>query len=413
MVGLVYPSRSDQLQTRRYNNNTMTYQSDFTLPPELLEQIAIQGFDFIPELIRVVVNEAMEAQRQQYLGAAPYQRTAERQGHANGFKPKTVKTRLGEITFDIPQVRDGGFYPSALEKGLRSERALTMTLAEMYVQGVSTRKVAAIVEQLCGTSISSSQVSRAAKLLDENLEAWRNRPLGEIVYLYLDARYEKVRQDGQVRDAAILIAMGVDREGYRQILGVSVSLGEQEVHWRSFMQNLVARGLRGVQLVISDDHAGLKAARIAVFGGIPWQRCQFHLQQNAGQHVSRQEMRREVAEDLRTIFNAPDRPTAEFYLAETVKKYAKTASKLADWLESNIPEGLAVFSFPVSHRRRLRTTNGLERLSREIKRRTRVVGIFPNETACLRLISANLVEVNDEWQMDPRMYLTFVKNGPW
>jgi len=391
----------------------MTYQSDFTLPPELLEQIAIQGFDFIPELIRVVVNEAMEAQRQQYLGAAPYQRTAERQGHANGFKPKTVKTRLGEITFDIPQVRDGGFYPSALEKGLRSERALTMTLAEMYVQGVSTRKVAAIVEQLCGTSISSSQVSRAAKLLDENLEAWRNRPLGEIVYLYLDARYEKVRQDGQVRDAAILIAMGVDREGYRQILGVSVSLGEQEVHWRSFMQNLVARGLRGVQLVISDDHAGLKAARIAVFGGIPWQRCQFHLQQNAGQHVSRQEMRREVAEDLRTIFNAPDRPTAEFYLAETVKKYAKTASKLADWLESNIPEGLAVFSFPVSHRRRLRTTNGLERLSREIKRRTRVVGIFPNETACLRLISANLVEVNDEWQMDPRMYLTFEKNGPW
>lgn len=390
----------------------MTYQSDFTLPPELLEQIANQGFDFIPELIRVVVNAAMETQRQQYLGAAPYQRTAERQGHANGFKPKTVKTRMGEITFDVPQVREGGFYPDALEKGLRSERALTLTLAEMYVQGVSTRKVATIVEQLCGTSISSSQVSRAAKLLDENLDAWRNRPLGETVYLYLDARYERVRQDGQVRDAAVLIAMGVDLAGYRQILGISVSLGEHEVHWRTFMHNLVARGLRGVQLVISDDHAGLKAARVAVFGGIPWQRCQFHLQQNAGQHVSRQEMRREVAEDLRTIFNAPDRPTAEFYLAEKVKKYSKTASKLAGWLESNIPEGLTVFSFPVAHRRRLRTTNGLERLCREIKRRTRVVGIFPNEIACLRLISANLVEVNDEWQMDPRMYLTFETNGP-
>jgi putative transposase len=390
----------------------MTYQSDFTLPPELLEQIAHQGFDFIPELIRIVVNEAMEFQRQQFLGAAPYQRTAERQGHANGFKPKTVKTRLGEITFDVPQVREGGFYPDALEKGLRSERALTLTLAEMYVQGVSTRKVAAIVEQLCGTSVSSSQVSRAAKQLDENLEAWRNRALSEIVYLYLDARYEKVRQDGQVRDAAILIAMGVDREGYRQILGVSVSLGEQEVHWRTFLQSLVTRGLRGIQLIISDDHSGLKAARIAVFGGIPWQRCQFHLQQNAGQHVSRQEMRREVAEDLRTIFNAPDRSTAEFYLDETVKKYAKTASKLADWLESNIPEGLTVFSFPVSHRRRLRTTNSLERLCREIKRRTRVVGIFPNESSCLRLISANLVEVNDAWQMEPRMYLTFEKDGP-
>jgi putative transposase len=390
----------------------MTYQSDFTLPPELLEQIAHQGFDFIPELIRIVVNEAMEAQRQQFLGAAPYQRTAERQGHANGFKPKTVKTRLGEITFDVPQVREGGFYPDALEKGLRSERALTLTLAEMYVQGVSTRKVAAIVEQLCGTSVSSSQVSRAAKQLDENLEAWRNRALSEIVYLYLDARYEKVRQDGQVRDAAILIAMGVDREGYRQILGVSVSLGEQEVHWRTFLQSLVTRGLRGIQLIISDDHSGLKAARIAVFGGIPWQRCQFHLQQNAGQHVPRQEMRREVAEDLRTIFNAPDRSTAEFYLDETVKKYANTASKLADWLESNIPEGLTVFSFPVSHRRRLRTTNSLERLCREIKRRTRVVGIFPNESSCLRLISANLVEVNDAWQMEPRMYLTFEKDGP-
>ena len=173
----------------------MTYQGDFTLPPELLEQIALQGFEFIPELIRIVVNEAMEIQRQQYLGAAPYQRTAERQGYANGFKPKTVKTRLGEITIDVPQVRDGGFYPSALEKGLRSERALTLTLAEMYVQGVSTRKVTTIVEQLCGASVSSSQVSRATASLDETLKAWRNRSLGEIRYLFLDARYEKVRQE--------------------------------------------------------------------------------------------------------------------------------------------------------------------------------------------------------------------------
>jgi len=385
----------------------MTYKSNFTLPPELLEQIAIQGFDFIPELIRIVVNEAMEAQRQQYLGAAPYQRTAERQGYANGFKPKTVKTRLGEITFDVPQVRDSGFYPSALEKGLRSERALTLTLAEMYVQGVSTRKVAAIVEQLCGTSVSSSQVSRATASLDETLEAWRNRSLGEIRYLFLDARYEKVRQDGQVRDAAVLMAVGVAADGRRQIAGVSVSLGEQEIHWRSFLQSLVKRGLQGVQLVISDDHAGLKAARIAVFGGIAWQRCQFHLQQNASAYVPRQSMKAEVAADLRMIFNAPNRNAAEAYLAQIIQKYAKTASKLADWMERNIPEGLTVFSFPVAHQRRLRTTNGLERLNRELRRRTRVVGIFPNEVSCLRLTSAILMEFHDEWQVD-RIYLTFV-----
>lgn len=180
----------------------MTYQGDFTLPSELLEQIAAQSFDVLPELIRIVINAAMQAERQQYLRAAPYQHSPDRRGHANGYKPKTVRTRLGEITLDVPQVREGGFYPEALEKGQRSERALTLTLAEMYVQGVSTRKVTAIVEWLCGTSISSSVVSRAAALLDAALEAWRNRPLGEFPYVFLDARYEKVRQDGQVRDAA-------------------------------------------------------------------------------------------------------------------------------------------------------------------------------------------------------------------
>jgi len=388
----------------------MTYQGDFTLPAELLEQIAAHGFDVLPELIRIVINAAMQAERQQYLGAAPYQHSPDRRGHANGFKPKTVKTRLGEITLDVPQVREGGFYPEALEKGQRSERALTLTLAEMYVQGVSTRKVTAIVEQLCGTSVSSSVVSRAATLLDETLEAWRTRPLGEFPYVFLDARYEKVRRDGQIRDAAILFAVGVGLDSKRQILGVSVSLSEHEVHWRAFLQSLVARGLSSVQLIISDDHNGLKAARVAVFGGAPWQRCQFHLQQNAGAHVPRQEMRHEVAEDIRTIFNAPDRHMAEAYLAKTVQKYAQSMPALADWLEKNIPEGLTVFSFPASHRRRLRTANGLERLSREIKRRTRVVSIFPNEAACLRLISAVLMEIHEEWQID-WMYLAFETDG--
>jgi putative transposase len=389
----------------------MTYQSDFTLSSEILEQIAEQGFDFLPELIRIVINAAMQAERQQYLKVAPYQHSPDRRGHANGYKPKTIKSRMGEITLDVPQVREGGFYPGALEKGQRSERALTLTLAEMYVQGVSTRKVTAIVEQLCGSSISSSVVSQAAKLLDETLEDWRNGPLGEFPYVFLDARYEKVRQSGQVREAAILFAVGVDLEGKRQILGVSISLSEHEVHWRAFLQSLVVRGLNSVQLITSDAHEGLKAARIAVFGGVPWQRCQFHLQQNAGAHVTRQDMRRDVAEDLRTVFNAPDRYTAEAYLKNIIQKYAQVAPALADWLEKNIPEGLTVFSFPASQRRRLRTSNGLERLSREIKRRTRVVSIFPNEAACLRLISAILMEINEEWQVDDRIYLTIETNG--
>ena len=384
----------------------MTYQNDFTLPSELLEQIGSQGFEVLPELIRIVINAAMQAERQQYLGAAPYQHSPDRQGHANGYKPKTVKTRVGEITLDIPQVREGGFYPQALEKGLRSERALNLAMAEMYVQGVSTRKVTAIVEQLCGSNISSTTVSRAAAQLDETLEAWRNRPLGEMIYLLLDARYEKIRQDGQIRDAAVLIAVGIDPKGHRHILGVSVSLGEHEIHWRTFLQSLVKRGLQGVQLIVSDDRAGLKAARIAVFGGIPWQRCQFHLQQNASQYVPRQSTKPEVAADLRMIFNAPNRSAADAYLAQVVQKYSETASKLADWIEKNVPEGLTVFSFPTSHQRKLRTTNGLERLDREIHRRTGVVGIFPNEASCLRLISAILMEFHDEWQVG-RIYLTF------
>jgi transposase-like protein len=384
----------------------MTYQDDFTLPIEYLEQLSEQGTEFLPELIRILVNAAMQIERQKHLGAGWHERTAERRGHANGYKPKTVKTRVGDITFDIPQVREGGFYPGALEKGLRSERALTMALAEMYVQGVSTRKVKAITEQLCGIEISSSHVSRATAQLDEVLEAWRNRPLGEVVYLFLDARYEKVRQDGQVLDAAVLIAAGINPAGYRDILGVSMVLGEQEVHWRTFLQSLVQRGLRGVQLIISDAHNGLRAARQAVFGGVPWQRCQFHLQQNAQAYVPRKSMLAEVAHDIRTIFNAPDRAAAQAYLAQTVKKYEKSASRLADWMETNLPEGLTVFNFPTNHQRRIRTANLLERLSREIKRRTRVVGIFPNQAACLRLISAFLMETSEAWLIG-RMYLSF------
>ena len=393
----------------------MTYREDFILPAELMERVSQQGFEILPELIQVIINAAMQAERQQYLKAEPYQHTEERQGHANGYKPKTVHTRVGNIAFAIPQVREGGFYPEALEKGLRSERALLLALAEMYVQGVSTRKVKAVTEKLCGVAMSSTQVSHAAALMDTELEKWRNRSLGEYPYLFVDVYYEQVREDRQVRDLAVLSAVGVNLDGKREILGVSVALSEHEVHSRAFLESLKVRGLGGVQLtlapaasagVTSDDHAGLRAVRLAVFGGIPWQRCQFHLQQNAQAYVPRKNMQGEVAEYIRIIFNAPDHTTAEAYLAKAVEKYRKNASRLAEWMAVNIPEGLTVFSFPTAHRRLLRTTNGVERLHREVRRRARVVSIFPNPASCLRLVSALLNEISDEW-LTGRTYLTF------
>lgn len=371
-----------------------------------MEQVREHGFEILPELIRIVIDAAMQAERSEHLQAGPYQHTDERRGYANGFKPKTMRTRVGEITFAIPQVREGGFYPQALEKGLRSERALTLALAEMYVQGVSTRKVKAITEHLCGINVSSSLVSQAASQLDTELEKWRERPLSEYPFLFLDAYYEQVREDGQVRHLAILVAVAIRPTGKREILGVSVSLSEHEVHGRTFLESLKKRGLGGVQLIISDDHAGLRAARLAVFGGIPWQRCQFHLQRNAQAYVPHKHMQAEVAADIRTIFNAPDRSTTETYLAKTIAKYQNNASRLAEWMAANLPEGFTVFSFPGGFRQLLRTTNGVERLHREVRRRARVVRIFPNQASCLRLVSAVLNEISEEW-LTGRTYLCF------
>jgi transposase-like protein len=251
------------------------------------------GLDGAGEALRILVNEARKIERAQHLTAQPYERSAGRSGYANGFKPKTIMTRLGEVTFDVPQVRDSRFYPAALDKGSRTEQALNLAWAEMYVQGVSTRKVTDVLQRLLGpaVSISSTQVSRAAESLDAGLKLWRERPLGETPYVFLDARYERVRQAGQIVDCAVLVAVGITTDGRRRVLGVSVALSEAEVHWRSFLEGLIRRGLCGVKLMVSDDHAGLKAARRAVFPSLPWQRGQCHLQQNAPAYVTRLEQR--------------------------------------------------------------------------------------------------------------------------
>jgi len=384
----------------------MAHVADSTALETVLQVLTQEGFEGLAEAIRILINEAMKVERSAVLQAQPYERTGQRRGYANGFKAKTVATRLGSLTLEVPQVRgDVQFYPSALERGVRSERALKLAVAEMYVQGVSTRKVTAVMEELCGLEVSSTQVSRAAALLDQELEAWRKRPLGEISYLILDARYEKVRQGGSVVSCAVLIAVGIDPSGHRSVLDVSVSLSEAEVHWRTFLAGLQERGLHGVQLIVSDDHAGLAAARQARFPAVPWQRCQFHLQQNAGHYVPKVSLRPQVAADLAAIFDAPDRATADQLLQATVKKYAQTAPKLAAWIEHNVPQGLTVFAFPAAHRRRLRTTNLLERLNKEIKRRTRVATLFPNEASLLRLVSAVLMEISEDWETG-KLYLT-------
>ena len=364
------------------------------------------GLDGAGEALRILVNEASKIERAHFLNAQSHERTSERTDYANGYKPKTVMTRVGKVTFDVPQVRGGGFYPSALEKGSRTEQALNLALAEMYVQGVSTRKVITVLQTLLGpdVSISSSQVSRAAENLDIGLAAWRERPLGETPYLFLDARYERVREGGHLIDCAVLVAVGVTADGVRRVLGVSVALSEAEVHWRAFLDSLTRRGLKGIKLIVSDDHAGLKAARRAALPSVPWQRCQFHLQQNAQAYVTRVEQRKPVAQRIRSIFNAPDKAEAERLLKQSVEIWAKEAPKLALWAEENLPMGFAVFDFPEGHRTRLRTTNGLERINRELKRRTRVASIFPNTASCLRLVSALLAECDEEW-MSGKMYI--------
>jgi putative transposase len=285
---------------------------------EIIELISEKGFAGMAEVMQILVNEAMRIERSHYLRAEPYERNELREDYANGYKPKQYKTTVGHLSLQIPQVRSGGFYPSMVEKGLRSDRALKLALAEMYVKGVSTRKVNDILQELCGLEISSSEVSRASQLLDEELTHWKSRSLGRYPYVFLDARYEKVREAGCVISCAILIAYGIDAQGRREILGVSVSLSEQEVHWRKFLESLVSRGLHGITLIVSDAHSGLKAALNAVFPSVPWQRCQFHLQQNAQAYVTKTHRKREVADSIRAIFDAENREEALRLLKHTV-----------------------------------------------------------------------------------------------
>ena len=382
----------------------ITEQLKDTLIDQIVKGLIGQGTEGLKPVLELLMNAAMKIEREQFLGAASHERSEERRGYANGYKPKELQMRMGAVDLRVPQVRGLGFYPQSLEKGSRSERALKLAIAQMYLEGVSTRRVQDITEKLCGYEVSSTQVSRVTQELDEEFEKFRNRPIGAIYYLILDATYLKVRHNGSVIDMAILLAYGVNAEGKREILGASASLSEAEVHWREFLQNLQSRGLRGLHLIISDDHAGLKNARRAVFPSVPWQRCQFHLSQNAQSYAPKQSMRGEIAEVMREIFNSPTLEMAIEMKRRAIEMYRKRAPEFAKWLEENIEEGLTVFQFPLEHRKKLRTSNGIERVNKEIKRRTRVAVLFPNPASALRLVTGILIEIHEEW-VTGRQYL--------
>jgi putative transposase len=381
-----------------------------TIMAAVMEQLVAEGPEAMAQVMTALMNLAMRMEREQFLGAGHYERAAERRGYANGTKPKLIDTLAGTLSLEVPKTAgtDEPYYPQALERGRRSCRAVMLAIAEMYVCGVSTRDAERVMAELGLKSLSSTQVSRATKLLDDELEAWRCRKLGEVRYLFLDARYEKSRQGGVVRDAAVLSAFGIGPDGRRRVLGVSVALSEAEIHWRAFLENLVTRGMRGVQFVTSDDHAGLEAARKAVLGGAVWQRCQFHLAQNAIHHAPTAAIRKRIGGQLREIWNAKNLAAAEAELKCLVEAYRKNAPELAAWLEAAIPEGLAVFTLPEHHRKRMRTANPIERaIQQELKRRTVKVRVFPNNASLLRLVTAVLVEIDETWQASTQPYVNW------
>jgi putative transposase len=372
---------------------------------QIAQGILLDDPGFLREIVERVLQEMLEAEMTHHIGAAPYERSAARTGHRNGYKPRTLRTRVGTLNLLVPQDREGTFSTRLFSRYQRSEKALVLALMEMYVEGVSTRKVKEITEELCGTSFSKSLVSSLAGSLDSELQAWRNRRLEAEAYPYLfvDARYEKVRVSHKVLSQGVLVVSAVRDDGFREIVGLEVADTESETTYHELFRSLKSRGLSGVQLVVSDDHEGLKAAIARHFQGASYQRCQVHYARNLLGMVGAAR-RKELAEGLRGVFAAPSREVALRLACELAARWRESHPRVAEHLEEHIEECLSCLAFPESHRRRIRTTNGLERLNQEIKRRTRVVRIFPNREACLRLVSALAVEQSEEW-LTGRRYL--------
>jgi putative transposase len=373
---------------------------------QMVQEVLLDDTGFLVEIIQRVLQEILEAEMTEHVGAAPYERAAGRKGHRNGHKPRALRTRVGTLNLLVPQDREGSFSTRLFARYQRNEKALCLALMEMYVEGVSTRKVKDITEALCGTSFSKSLVSTLAGSLDAELQAWRERWLEQPAYPYLfvDARYEKVRVGHRIVSQGVLIVSAVRDDGFREIVGVEVADTESEATYQELFRSLKARGLKGVELVVSDDHGGLKAAAFRHFQGASWQRCQVHYARNLLGMVGAKS-RKEMAADLRAVFAARSSEQALGMASEVASRWReKDHARAAEHIEEHIEECFSCLAFPEGHQRRIRTTNGQERLNQEIKRRTRVVRIFPNREACLRLVSALAVEQSEEW-VTGRRYL--------
>jgi putative transposase len=373
---------------------------------EVVQGVLLDDPGFLKEIVERVLQQLLEAEMTEHIGAAPYERVEGRTGHRNGHRPRALRTRVGTLNLLVPQEREGTFSSRLFSRYQRNEKALVLALMEMYVEGVSTRKVKDITEELCGTSFSKSLISSLAGKLDSELEGWRARRLEAEAYPYLfvDARYEKVRTGGRVVSQGVLIVSAVRYDGFGEILAVEVSDTESEATYQELFRSLKGRGLEGVELVVSDDHEGLKAAIERHFQGASWQRCQVHYSRNLLGMVGHAK-RKALAADLRAIFAAPATEQALRIASSAAEKWRERGyAKVAEHIEEHVEECLACLAFPESHRRRIRTTNSQVRLNQEIKRRTRVVRIFPNRRSCLRLVTALAVEQSEEW-LTGRRYL--------
>ena len=374
------------------------------LADKLVERAA-EAEDPLRTMAELITGFLMEAEVANQVGAEAHERTEQRTTHRNGYRDRRWDTRLGTMQLQVPKVREGGYVPSFIEHRKRSEQALISVIQEAVVKGVSTRKIEAVLEELGIAGVSAGQVSQLCAALDEKVRKFREGPLGEIRYVWVDALYEKVRVDDRVESMAVVIATGANLQGRREVLGFDVIAAESEEGWAEFFKGLKERGLHGVKLVISDAHTGLKNAVRKVLK-VEWQRCKVHFYRNVLVHVPKRSQG-EVSEAIKAVFVQRDEKSAKTKAADLVRQFQSRFAKAMEIFEAGIDDVLSYLHYPQPHRVRISSTNPLERLNLEIRRRTRVVGIFPNPAACLRLIGMLLVEKNDDWLTDDKAYLTF------
>lgn len=374
-------------------------QLNFTLDTEIIKGLfTLDGRDdSMAKLIESIINQVLDAQATEIIGAEPYERTEARTAYRNGYRPREMKTRVGTLELSVPRLRDGNFSTDLFARYQRSEQALVLAMMEMVVNGVSTRKVERITEKLCGTSFSKSTISKLCQGLDPIITEFKNRPLdNHFPFVIVDAIYVKVRERHRVRSKGLLIAIGVNHNGYREVLGFTIANSETETSWNDFFVHLKERGLSKVDFVISDAHQGLVKAIKKQFQGASWQRCQTHFSKNILDSCPKK-LQPEIKERLRGLYDAADEKTAQMLLRSITKDYQNLAPKVIEKLESGFEDVISVLSLPMKYRKRLRTSNSIERLNQEIRRRERVIRIFPNSDSVIRLMGALLMEQHEKW----------------